>query len=150
MKRRAQRNRWLGLMLTIVLYLTGVCGTGAVEDIPVYTSFSCASVSDQTCQGAECEAPALLCQNSFIRLPDVMQPTERICQSRGELLERGKPERRSGRRYVEEVNDRAQESFRVLAAECHSQLTKEAAVSFCRDRIITYVHNQDGHKGYIL
>ncbi len=153
MKQKAQRKRWLGLMLVLFLYLTGVCGAD--------TSFSCTCISGQAermalVQTAETLEYAVrmpveqLYRNSLVQLPDVMQPAERLYQSRGDLLEQGKPERRSGGRYVEKVNDRTQEPLRGLAAVCYSRETTETAASFCLNRIIAYIHDQDGYKGNIL
>lgn len=159
MRLEAGRKKWIGLMLAIILCLTGVYAAGVTEDIPAYTSFSHVSeiVWEPDCTAAQSVVqPAAAVpvqrfyQNSSLRLPDVVQPTERIQQDRGSLIRQGRPERRSSHRYVEEAAGRTEEGSWQAAGICYSRESIETTVFLCRSRIISYTHNQDGQKDNIL
>lgn len=161
MRREAVRKKWIGLALIIILCVTGVYGAGAVDDIPAYTSFSCPAEASGAADCAAAQSIARsahmasvplrrLYQNNSVRLPDVVRPSERIQQSRIDMLRQGRPGRQSGHKYTEEIGCGTGEDLQRSAGIRYSRESIETAVFPCRSRIISYIHNQDGQKENIL
>ncbi len=161
MRREAGRKRWIGLVLIIILCLTGVYGAGITENIPVYTFFSCAAETGETAAPASGQSGEQglhgvslpvqrLCQNSFICLPDAARPTERLQQSRPDLLSQGRPGRRGFHRFAVETDGAALAELPQPAEGYGSRENMGRTVILCGSRIISYIHDQDGQKDNIL
>lgn len=156
------RKKWIGLALVVFLCLTGVYGARVTDNIPVYTSFSDALGN---CQAADytgeetgdavppvrgaCVPIQRFYQNDSIRLPEGAQPREQIRQACPNLLQRARPGRRI-QKSVEEMAAWIPRTYGQTALICRGRETGETAVSPCRSRIISYIHDQDGQKDPIL
>lgn len=162
MKQRKRRKKWISLALVIILCLTGVYGAGVTDDIPVYASVSHARPNCQAAEEAGGEAGGRVSpahgigvpiqrfyQNASVRLPDGAQPRERIGQAHSELLQRARPGRRS-HEPVEQTAAGSPGEYGQIALNCRSRENGQIALSSCRRRILSYIHDQDGQKDIIF
>lgn len=148
MKQKERQKKWISLMLLMVLCLVGVYGTGSATDVPVYTSVSCALISDQNTVKIPVER---FYQDCIARLPEAEGPLERMEQDQATvLLERCRQVKRSSLRDAGSSDSCVIENFRKPAGIYESVDAAETASPDSQSRIIAYIHAQDGQKDYIL